>query len=282
MTRSAVALFVAVSLSAASLSYEALLQQWRADQQKELVADGGWLTVAGLFWLKEGPNTIGSGHDNDIVLERGPARLGVFNRHGAQTSFQPAPGAPSTLAATSMQVDTDGKPTTLSVDDYDMYVIHRGQRYAVRLKDKHSKLRQEFTGLHWFPAKESYRVKARFVPYPTKKLISIPNVLGEVEQDATPGYAEFTLNGQALKLEPVVEEDHLFYIFRDLTAGKETYGSGRFLYSEMPKDGKVLLDFNKAVNPPCAFTPYATCPLPPPQNRLNTRIEAGELSYGHH
>jgi len=139
-------------------------------------------------------------------------------------------------------------------------------------------LRTEFRGQRWFPANESYHVTARFVPYDQPKSVAIPNVLGSSYQEKSPGYALFTLQGWQLRLEPVIDDKELFFIFRDQTAAKETYGAGRFLYTEMPRDGKIELDFNKAENPPCAFTPYATCPLPPKQNILPIRIEAGELA----
>jgi uncharacterized protein (DUF1684 family) len=255
------------------------IQQWRDEREAKLKADGGWLTVSGLFWLKEGDNTVGSDPSSDIVLDRGPARIGTFHHQGTKTSFQPAAGVAIEVPATpELRPDED----LIQFNDYTLFVIHRGERDAIRLKDLHSKFRREFTGLHWFPVKSDYRVVAKFVPYDTPTLISIPNILGEVEKLPSAGYAEFDLQGHPYRLEPVVEGDQLFYIFRDLTTGKETYGSGRFLYSDMPRDGKVVLDFNKAYNPPCAFTPYATCPLPPPQNRLAVRVEAGELKYGQH
>ena len=263
-------------LLAASLagSYD----EWREKREAALKADNGWLTVAGLFWLKEGDNTIGSERANDIVLERGPGRLGVFHHQGATTTFQAAAGVAVDAPSGTLQPDKD----LIRFEDYTMFVIHRGQRDAIRMRDKQSKFRREFTKLHWYPVNPDYRVVAKFIQYKEPKLISIPNILGEVEQEPSAGYAEFDLQGAHYRLEPVVEDDQLFYIFRDLTSGKETYGAGRFLYSEMPKDGKVVLDFNKAYNPPCAFTPYATCPLPPPQNRLEVRVEAGELKYGSH
>jgi uncharacterized protein (DUF1684 family) len=159
-------------------------------------------------------------------------------------------------------------------------VIERAGRYAVRLKDKESKLRSDFAGMRWFPPRESYRVTARFVSYPRPKTLAIPNVLGSMYPFPSPGYALFRIDGREFRLEPVIEDGgkELFFIFRDQTAGRETYGAGRFLYAELPRDGKVELDFNKAENPPCAFTPYATCPLPPKQNILPVRIEAGELA----
>jgi len=170
------------------------------------------------------------------------------------------------------------------VGDLSMYVIERGGRYAIRLKDKNSKSRREFTGLKWYPIQKSYRVTATFVEYDPPKQVQVPNILGETENLPSPGYASFTLNGKKVRLDPVLEEPdakELFFIFRDLTSGERTYPSGRFMYAEMPKEGKIVLDFNKAYNPPCAFTPYATCPLPPKQNKLPVRIEAGELNYGH-
>lgn len=259
-------------------SYDNAVQQWRDDREGALKADGGWLSVAGLYWLKDGDNTVGSGPGNDLQLERGPARLGALRHHGSVTTFQPTAGVSVEAPATALRPDKD----QIRFDDYTMFVIHRGQRDGIRLKDKRSKLRQEFTGLHWYPVDQNYHVVAKFVRYEKPTLIAIPNILGEVEKLPSAGYAEFDLHGQHYRLEPVVEDDQLFYIFRDLTSGKETYGAGRFLYSDMPKDDKVVLDFNKAYNPPCAFTPYATCPLPPAQNRLAARVEAGELKYGAH
>ena len=277
-------LLIAAVCALAAASYESSIEQWRQKREAALTADGGWLTVAGLFWLKEGDNTAGSDPAGDIVLPRGPARAGVFHFHDGKTTFRSdVPMAATRSSSPSQELKPDSDDA-VSLDDLSMFVIHRGERYAIRLKDKQSKFRREFTGLHWYPPKPEYRVVARFVRYATPKLITIPNILGETEKSPSEGYAAFTLKGREYHLEPVVEDDQLFFIFRDLTSAKDTYGSGRFLYSDRPKDGKVILDFNKAYNPPCAFTPYATCPLPPPQNRLPVRIEAGELNYGegHH
>ena len=261
----------------ADMSYQASIEQWRAQREARLKSDDGWLSVAGLFWLKEGANTIGSDSSNSIVLPRGPAKAGVFEFHAGTTTFRPASGA-----AMQLKSDSEGEPDKVKIDNLTMFVIHRGDRYAIRLKDPESEFRHEFTGLHWFPVNDSYRVTAKFVPYEPPKILAIPNILGETEKQPSPGYAEFTLQGRLFRLDPVIEDDHLFFIFHDQTSGKETYPPGRFLDAEMAKDGKVVLDFNKAYNPPCAFTPYATCPLPPKQNRLPTRIEAGELTYGLH
>jgi uncharacterized protein (DUF1684 family) len=221
------------------------------------------------------------------VLPRGPARAGVFQFRGGKTVFRASQGVNASIngkpasAAAPLKSDTDGTPDQVRMDGLTMFVIHRGNRYGIRLRDPESKQRREFTGEHWFPVNGSYRVSAKFVAYDKPNMIPITNVLGQTELEPSPGYATFALQGRALRLEPVTEDDHLFFIFRDLTAGHETYAAGRFLYAAVPKNGVVELDFNKAENPPCAFTAFATCPLPPKQNRLEVRIEAGELNYGH-
>jgi uncharacterized protein (DUF1684 family) len=282
------ALMACAALVAADTSYRATIQQWRAQRETDLKGSDGWLTVSGLFWLKEGVNRAGSNATSEIVLPRGPVELGSFELRDGKTIFRAAPGVAVKLngkaidKAVPLKSDADGKPDLIQVDAYTMFVIHRGERYAIRLKDPESASRKEFTGLHWFPVKESYRVVAKFIPYPEPKMITIPNILGETEQDPSPGYVLFTLDGRSHRLDPVVEDDQLFFIFRDLTSGKGTYPAGRFLYTDLPKDGEVVMDFNQAQNPPCAFTAYATCPLPPKQNRLPVPIEAGELNYGHH
>jgi uncharacterized protein (DUF1684 family) len=249
---------ITVAAWLAMSSYQAGIVKWRQEKETALKADGGWLTVTGLFWLKEGDNRV----------EGAP---GVFELHEGKARFRAVTGAITEM----------GPENSITAGDLTFSVIERSGRYGVRLKDKNSKLRAEFRGQRWFPARESYRVQARFVSYEKPKMMTVPNILGSTFQLPSPGYAVFTLNGRELRLEPVVEDKELFFIFRDQTAGKETYGSGRFLYSELPHDGKVELDFNKAENPPCAFTPYATCPLPPKQNILAIRVEAGELAPAH-
>ena len=289
LLRPLVPAFIAwAALVAGDTSYRVTIEQWRLQEEAALKADDGWLTVSGLFWLNEGVNRAGSNHADDIVLPRGPGEFGTFELHDGKTTFRAAPNVAVRLNGQAagevmpLKSDIEGKPDRIQFDTFTMFVIHRGERYGIRLKDTESESRKEFTGLHWFPVQESYRVVAKFVAYQPPKMITIPNILGEIEQDPSPGYVTFTLDGQSLRLDPVVEDDQLFFIFHDLTSGKETYPPGRFLYTDLPKNGKVVLDFNKAQNPPCAFTAYATCPLPPKQNRLPARIEAGELNYGHH
>jgi len=269
-------------------SYRAEIEHWRQQREEALMAEDGWLTVAGLFWLKEGKNTIGANRQNNFVLPEAsaPEKLGTFEFHAGKTAFQAAPGVAVTVNgqpanSAPLNADSPGPPDVLRVGDLTLFVIQRGNRFGIRLKDKNSERRAEFKGTRWFPVKEEYRVTAKFVPYNPSKRISVPTIFGDIEQDPCPGYVEFTLRGRQFRLDPVSEGDGLFFIFKDQTAGKETYPSGRFLYTSLPKNGEVVLDFNRAIDPPCAFTPFATCPLPPPQNRLAVRIEAGELRYGH-
>jgi hypothetical protein len=272
-------------------AYRALVQKWRADREAQLKKDGGWLTLAGLFWLKEGPNRFGADPAGDIVLPEGsaPPKAGVFELKGEQVTVALQPGANGRIGgkavsgAVAMQPDTAGSPDVLEMGSLSLSVIKRGDRLGIRLKDKNSAVRKSFTGLKWFDVKEDYRVEARWVSYPQPKPVRVPNILGQTETMPSPGHADFTLNGKAVRVDGVLEDpqaEQLFFILRDQTSGKETYGAGRFLYAELPKGGKVVLDFNKAYNPPCAFTPYATCPLPPPQNWMPVRVEAGEMAYG--
>lgn len=271
------ALLACALLAGAAASYRAEIEEWQRHREAALKADGGWLTVTGLFWLHEGSNTFGSEPSRDIVLPAGPelAGGGSFDLHGAKVVMH------WKGQTQELRPDTAGPPDILTMGSLTLFVIQRGDRYGIRLKDTNSSLRKEFGGLRYFPVNEAYRVTARFVPDPKK--VPIPNILGQVEGEFSPGYVEFDLDGRKLRLTPVQESQaELSFIFRDLTSGKETYGSGRFLDTALPRDGHVVLDFNKAYNPPCAFTPYATCPLPPKENRLAVRIEAGELKYGSH
>ncbi|HYN05412.1 MAG TPA: DUF1684 domain-containing protein [Vicinamibacteria bacterium] len=291
VSAAAVAVAGLASPALADEAYRAEVQKWREDREARLKADGGWLTLAGLFWLKEGPNRFGTDPAGDIVLPEGsaPAKTGVFELTGEQVTVALQPGASGRIGgkavsgATPMRPDTSGSPDVLEMGTLTMSVIKRGDRYGIRLKDKNSPVRKGFTGLRWFDIQEEYRVEARWVSYPQPKPVKVPNVLGQTESMPSPGYAEFTLGGKPVRVDGVLEDpnaEQLFFILRDQTSGKETYGAGRFLYADLPKAGKVVLDFNKAYSPPCAFTPYATCPLPPPQNWMPVRVEAGEMAYG--
>jgi uncharacterized protein len=281
-----------VCAAGADEGYRGEIEAWRARREASLKADGGWLSVAGLFWLKDGPNRFGTDPKGDIVLPPGsaPSRAGVFELAAGKVTVTIARETEASLKGervtrAELRPDTSGSPDVLSLGRLTLLLIERGGRLAIRLKDRESPLRKSFTGLRWFEVKEEYRVAARYVSYPEPKLIKVPNVLGQSEAMPSLGYAVFERDGQEVRLEGVLEEKdarQLFFIVRDQTSGKETYPAGRFFYADLPKDGRIVLDFNKAYNPPCAFTPYATCPLPPPQNWMPVRIEAGELSYGHH
>lgn len=270
-----VALFsAAAAVVAAASAFQSELAEWRARREASLKAEDGWLSLAGLFWLHEGTNRFGTDGASEIVLPDGPAHAGAFELHGGKVTVAMDGGA-RLVAPDSADVVKVGRLKLL--------VIQRGGRMGIRVKDPESQARRTFHGIASFPADENYRVVAKFVP--EARQIPILNVLGQTEPSDSPGYAAFRLHGAEYRLRPILEEPgdkQLFFIFRDLTSGKETYGAGRFLYSDLPKDGQVVLDFNRAYNPPCAFTPYATCPLPPPENRLAVRIEAGEKKYGEH
>jgi uncharacterized protein len=281
--------FLACIPAMPSSPYSVSVESWRKERESRLKAPDGWLALAGLFWLKEGENRVGSDPSYEIVLPdaRAPQRVGVFDFHKGNTTFRVASGAHVSVngkgvLTAELKPDTSGKPDLLQIGDFTMLVIQRGPRYAIRLRDLHSKAREEFTKLRWYPVRPQYRIVAKFVSYDQPKTIAVPNILGQVDNEPSPGYATFQLMGHGYRLDPVLEDGQLFFIFRDLTSGKTTYGAGRFLYADLPKEGKIVLDFNKAYNPPCAFTPYATCPLPPKQNRLPVKIEAGELTYGNH
>jgi uncharacterized protein (DUF1684 family) len=263
---------IGVALFAAT-AYQTEIAQWRRQREEALQRDGGWLTVAGLFWLHEGANTFGKDPGNEIVLPDGQATAGVFELHGGKVTVR-MDGATRELWPDSLDVAKVGRLS--------LFVIRRSDKYGVRLKDPQSQYRHDFHGIETYPAQEEYKVTAKWLVEPRK--IPILNILGQTESMDSPGYALFSLHGHQYRLRPYLETadaKELFYVFRDQTSAKETYGAGRFLYSAMPAGGHVVLDFNKAYNPPCAFTPYATCPLPPPENRLAVRIEAGEKKYGH-
>ena len=283
---SLIALLLTAMTTDAQPSYEKTIQVWRAEREAKLKADDGWLTVTGLFWLREGPNAFGSAPTNDIVLPAGsaPDRIGTFELKGGKVILRASEGVRVTVngkdvSSIELQSDAAKQSDLIQSGDLSFLLLKRGDRWGIRLKDKNSAARRDFGGLRWYPVKESYRVTAQIIPYRQPKEIPIQNILGDIEKYQSPGLLKFKLNGQEYTLEPILSEDKLFIIFRDLTSNKTTYASSRFLYAAKPENNQVTLDFNQAINPPCAFTPYATCPLPPKQNRLKVAIEAGELTY---
>ena len=273
------AAFVLLASLAMADSYVASIEKWRQEYVADLEADDGWLTLAGLFWLKPGANSFGTDESNDIVFPPGTAaaKAGVLEFQDGRVTMRQ--GGSSKVRKLKSDVNED--PTIVKMGRLRFHVIKRGERYGIRLKDSEGVYRKQFTGQQWFPVKPEYRVTAEFHEFPSPKTLKVPSIIGGTEEYTSPGYAEFTLNGRKCRLQPALEDDELFFIFKDTSAGKSTYPAGRFLYTELPKSGKVVIDFNKAYNPPCAFTPYATCPLPPRQNRLDVAIEAGAKNYHH-
>jgi uncharacterized protein len=271
----------------AGADYVHEIERWRAARESELRADDGWLTLVGLFWLSEGRNSVGGAATNAVPLPdtSAPARLGVLELRSGVVRLIPEPGTALRVngkpAATQALRPQPGDYDVLSIGSLTFFVIKRGDRFGVRVKDRESPARREFAGLRWFPIRDDRRVRARFVAHATPTTIPIANVLGNVDSWPSPGYAVFTLDGRECRLTAVLDgadAKELFFVFRDLTTGEETYPGGRFLYADMPVDGEVVLDFNKAHSPPCAFTPFATCPVPPKENHLGVRIDAGELN----
>ncbi|MCB0106584.1 MAG: DUF1684 domain-containing protein [Caldilineaceae bacterium] len=265
--------------------YEALTQM-RRQRAEAIAADRSWLTLAGLYWLQPGENSFGAGHDNAIVLpaNAGVAQAGAFSLADGTVTLHVAPDAPLQLnghaaAEQALQHDLGAAPDLLTLGPLSMIVIKRGDRYGIRLYDSTNPRRQAFTGLDWYAIAPAYRIEARFVPYEPAKVIRYGTVLGDQMEEACPGAVHFTWQGVACRLDAQQRGAKLFFNFRDATNGDTTYGAGRFLYSDAPRDGTVLLDFNLATNPYCAYTAYATCPLPPAQNRLPVRIEAGERQF---
>jgi len=279
--------FSVTLIASGQTSFTADTQKWREQHETEIKAEDGWLTVSGLFWLKEGTTTIGTGEKSDIVLpaRSAPVTVGSLELNNGVVSLRVSDGVvvqvnDKPVQEYVMTFETDKPPDQFKVGSLKLGVIKRGNRYGLRVRDKNSPARLHFKGLKWFPARENYRIIATFTAYDEPKEIRIMNVLGDELKLKTPGLLTFTLNGQKFELRPVIEDEKkLFIIFRDLTAGKTTYPAGRFLYADLPKDGKVVLDFNRAENPPCAFTEFATCPLPPRQNFMNTAINAGEMRF---
>lgn len=273
------------------------LLTWRAQQAKDLKQPNGWLTLIGLEWLKPGENSFGSAKGNTLVVQAPTdPNLGVVQLKGdALQLLAPPGGYPKGLQVDgkapanpqSLASDTSGHPSKITTGTVTIIVIHRGDRDALRIKDSNAPARLQFHGLQWFPPKEAYRVRAKWIPYNPPHHVPIPTILGTEVMSDIPGVAEFTIDGKTFRLEPVQEspeDKELFFILRDTTSKSETYGAGRFLYTPLPdhgltQPGEVWLDFNRAENPPCAYTPFATCPLPPLQNRLQVAIPAGQQRY---
>lgn len=270
-----------------SAEYINQIKQWHNKRIANLKKENGWLNLIGLLWLKQGENKFGSDKTNDIIFPEGksPAFIGTFYLEGSGVKVKINNDV--NVLADGKQIkemklisDAEGEPTILSYGSLRWFVIKRGNRFGIRLRDMEAPLVKNFTDIETFPINSDWRIEAKFRKYDKPKKIEVPNILGSVEEDSTSGELVFSKDGKLFSLVALDEGNSLFIIFADKTNGEETYGAGRFLYTDKPDSaGKVILDFNKAYNPPCVFTKYATCPLPPKQNYLDLVVTAGEKMF---
>lgn len=268
--------------------YAKSIESQRADRLERLTTPDGWLTLIGLYFLKEGVNTVGSAADNSIVFTAGPAHLGTVTlspEGRAAITLNPGVGARingrELLSAELDDGEKSGAITLVKCGTLTFFLIDRGGKKALRVKDSASPRRTHFLGLDYFPIDPAWRIEADWVPFDRPREVPIRNILGQESPALIPGKAVFKKDGHTYALLPLIEgpDEPLFFVISDATSGDETYGAARFLYADPPRDGKLILDFNLAVNPPCAFTPFATCPLPPKENRLPIAVRAGEKKY---
>jgi uncharacterized protein (DUF1684 family) len=269
--------------------YLAEVTKFRQDREATLKGDAGWLTIAGLWFLTQPQTTFGSDPLNDIVFPASaPSRAGTFELRDGKVTVKAAEGVTfqldgKTLTTAELRSDVPGPADRLTLgSDLQFWVHKSGQRLSIRLRDQNSSLRKDFVGLSRFPIDPAYRVEAVYAAFDTPRIVDVASLVGDTDKALIPGLVTFTLKGQEYALEPFAEpgDPQFWFVFRDLTSQTETYPAARFLYAPAPVNGKMVLDFNKTVNPPCAYNPYTTCPLPTEQNRLRTRIEAGEKRYG--
>jgi uncharacterized protein (DUF1684 family) len=270
-------------VSKPAAEYVQTFEKWKAEQIDDLKQN--WLPLAGLFWLKPGANSFGSAADNAVVFPKGPAHAGEFDLAGKEVTIKLLEGVQATSAgkpfpAGKAKLDSDASvhPTMVDMGSLQFHAIVRGERVGIRLKDSESVAAHNFRGLAFYPLNMNYRVTAAWVAGDGKKTIDVPNVLGDVTSTPVAGVAAFKIDGREVQLTDLrgQPDKGLFFVFNDLTAKSDTYPGGRFLQTEPVANGKVVIDFNQAYNPPCAVTPYATCPLAPKENRLAVAIPAGE------
>ena len=293
-TATGATLTAATAAAAAALSPDpqterANIENWRAARVAELTNDTGWLTLVGLFWLDPGASTFGRGPTNTLVLDHpGLApTAGTFHLEAGKVTFTARPDSGITHGGqpvTSIELVSDAKesPTVVSSGPLRFFIIERAGKFGVRVRDVASPRRRNFKGLQYYAIAPEWIFEARFEPYEPRRRMKIVNVLGLEDEMVSPGAIVFTKNGQEVRLDAVLDGDDatdLFVMFADGTSGHDTYGAGRFLHVPFAQDGKTVVDFNKAYNPPCAFNDFATCPLPPYQNRMKLKITAGEKKY---
>jgi uncharacterized protein (DUF1684 family) len=268
-------------------SYEEVILKERQEREERFKkTERGWLGLVGLYWLRDGENKIGSNANNDIVLPSvAPGHIGIVQYNNGVATFRAARGVPiycngNKITLKTLVADIYEEADFLQIGDLTLVLLERAGRHLIRVWDKQSKLRKDFTGFNQYPVNPKYCVEAKFTPYDTQKLVSIQDVIEIYHEVPVQGFVTFELDGVEHRMEAMVdEEDYLRLDFRDETNGDTTYIGGRFLIAEIPKKDKIIVDFNRAYNPPCAYTDYATCPLPPLENRLPIRIEAGEKAY---
>ncbi|MBZ0199325.1 MAG: DUF1684 domain-containing protein [Ignavibacteriaceae bacterium] len=269
----------------AAPEYKKEITEWQKKRVDNLKKETGWLNLAGLFWLHPGANSFGSGKNNSVIFpDAAPENLGIFYLTDGAVSVKFSAAVKvndEILDSTILKDDLSGNADVMSIGRYKWFVIKRGDKFGIRLRDLDAELLKNFPGIESFPINEDWKLTEKFVPYLPPKIIAVPNVLGTIEPEISPGYIKFTKDNKQFALDAIDSGDKLFLIFADETSGEETYGAGRFLYTDKPDStGKIILDFNKAYNPPCAFSKYATCPLPPRQNNLHLKVTAGEKKFG--
>jgi uncharacterized protein (DUF1684 family) len=270
-------------------SERASVEKWRAERVAELTNETGWLTLVGLFWLNPGENTLGRAPSNMLVLDHPSLAdtAGTFTLTGSKVTFTARPGSGITHGGqpvTSMELVSDAKesPTVVSSGPLRFFIIERAGKFGVRVRDVASARRRNFAGLQYFPIAPDWVFNARFESYEPRRQIKIVNILGLEDEMVSPGALVFTKDGREVRLDALLDGEDatdLFIMFADGTSGHDTYGAGRFLHVPFATGGSTVIDFNKAYNPPCAFNDFATCPLPPYQNRLKLQITAGEKKY---
>jgi uncharacterized protein (DUF1684 family) len=264
------------------------IQQWRQEVDQNLRRENGWLALAGLFWLRKDTNLIGSNPESDILLpKRAPARLGTFEFDGERVTLNVESDLPVEVngvmtKSTLLDTDQEDTPSFIAFDDIRMVVVRRSKGVGIRLWDNAREERRTFPSRQWYPVKTEYHIPALYTRYETPRVVQMPDILGAILDEPMQGFVSFELQGKKYELQVEELPDHrLFVQFMDLTNGKQTYPSGRYHYTDAQEDGRVVIDFNKAYNPPCAFTEYATCTFPPQENRLAVAIEAGEIYPKH-
>ncbi|MCF7689300.1 MAG: DUF1684 domain-containing protein [Cephaloticoccus sp.] len=268
-------------------AYVQEVEEWRASRLARLTSTEGWLTLIGLHFLEPEESTVGRADDNKVKLAAGPDHLGTVTLEAnGRVKLQVNPGLGTMVdgrevLSAELAPDISGKPTLVTCGTLSFYVIERGGKLALRVKDSAAERRTNFAGIDYYPIDPTWRIEARWETFDRPRRIKIANILGQESDAMVLGKAVFERAGRTLALLPIQESlgEPLFFIIADETSGKETYGAARFLYADPPAEGKVVLDFNKAVNPPCAFTPFATCPLPPAENVMKIAVTAGEKDY---